>query len=193
MSEIFLVRHGETEWNAAGRFQGRRDSSLTGLGREQAARMGRMLSVALDQQEVPPFHVSPLGRTRDTAAIMAQHLPGQAKMVLEPRLEEVSIGAWEGLTLEEIDAEWPGALDGTDHFDWYFRSPDGETLDSALSRIRSWLNELDGPVIAISHGLLGRLIRGSWLGLSAREMLRLPVPQDVVWRLAAEGVQPLSL
>jgi broad specificity phosphatase PhoE len=60
---------------------------------------------------------------------------------VEPRLQEVSTGEWDGLTHEDIEAGWPGALHGTDHYNWYFRSPDGETLDAALERIRSWLNE----------------------------------------------------
>jgi probable phosphoglycerate mutase len=50
------------------------------------------------------------------------------------------------------------------------------------------MDELKGPVVAVSHGLLGRLIRGAWLGLPVHEMLRLPVPQDVVWHLSPMGV-----
>ncbi|MGI4801119.1 MAG: histidine phosphatase family protein, partial [Janthinobacterium lividum] len=139
-----------------------------------------------------PFHVSPLGRTQDTATIAGRYINLPHKAVVEPRLQEVSTGSWDGLTQEEIEAGWPGALAGTDHYDWYFRSPDGETLDSVLHRIQSWLGELEGPVVAVSHGLFGRLVRGTWLGLPTREMLCLPVPQDVVWHLSQAGVHPLS-
>ena len=90
--------------------------------------------------------------------------------------------------LRGIEAGWPGALDGTDHYDWYFRSPDGEKVEEALGRIKSWLGELEGQVVAVSHGLLGRLVRGAWLGLPEKEMLCLPVPQDVVWHLSPGGV-----
>ena len=192
MTEIFLLRHGETEWNAEGRFQGQRDSSLTACGREQAGQLGRILSRTFAGARVPPFHVSPLGRTRDTAAIVGRHLNASGTMCVEPRLQDVSTGVWDGLTREAIEAGWPGALDGTDHFDWYFRSPDGETLEAALERTRSWLSELEDPVVAVSHGLLGRLIRGAWLGLPAKEMLCLPVPQDVVWHLSSAGVCPIN-
>ena len=113
-------------------------------------------------------------------------------MSVEPRLQEVSTGVWDGLTHEDIEAGWPSALTGADHYDWYFRSPDGESLESALRRIQSWLDELQGSVIAVSHGLLGRLVRGVWLGLPAREMLCLPVPQDMVWHLTSAGVQPIA-
>jgi len=111
---------------------------------------------------------------------------------LEPRLQEVSTGAWDGLMQEEIEAGWPGALDGTDHYDWYFRSPDGETFEAAFQRVREWVDELKGPVVAVSHGLLGRLVRGAWLGLPIHEMLRLPVLQDVVWHLSSAGVIALT-
>ena len=143
MTEIFLLRHGETEWNAEGRFQGQRDSSLTARGREQAGQLGRILSQAFAGARVPPFYVSPLGRTRDTATIVGRHLDASGTMCVEPRLQEVSTGVWDGLTREAIEAGWPGALDGTDHFDWYFRSPDGETLETALEGVQSWLSELE--------------------------------------------------
>ena len=191
MSDIFLLRHGETEWNAEGRFQGQRDSPLTAHGRAQAAQLGRILVRTFAGGPMPPFHVSPLGRTQETAAIIRTVVDGPERVSIEPRLQEVSTGAWDGLTIQEIEAGWPGALEGTDHFDWYFRSPDGETLDAALGRIRSWLSELQGPVVAVSHGLLGRLVRGAWLGLPEKEMLCLPVPQNVVWHLSSAGVDPI--
>jgi broad specificity phosphatase PhoE len=73
--------------------------------------------------------------------------------------------------------EWPDC-------DWYFRSPDGETFDSACALVESWISEVSTPVIAVSHGLTGRLIRGIYLGMSRKEMLELPVPQDGFYRPA---------
>ena len=192
MTDLFLLRHGETEWNAEGRFQGQRDSPLTARGRQQAAHLGRVLARTFTNGRVPQFHVSPLGRTQATATIVGRYIEPPATVVIEPRLQEVSTGSWDGLTHEEIEGGWPDALVGTDHYDWYFRSPDGETLDIALHRVQSWLSELEGSVVAVSHGLLGRLVRGAWLGLPAKEFLCLPVPQDVVWHLSAAGVRPLA-
>lgn len=191
-AEVFLLRHGKTEWNAAGRFQGQLDSPLTARGRDQAAQLGRTLATALMDRPCPPMHVSPLGRTRDTAAIVGRCVPGLAPAVIEPRLQEVSTGAWDGLTRAEIETGWPGLLDGASHYDWYFRAPGGEPYEVALRRVRAWMDGLDGPVVAVSHGLLGRLVRGAWLGLAADGMLSLPVPQDVVWHLSSAGVHPLA-
>ena len=96
---------------------------------------------------------------------------------------EVTVGAWDGMTHFEIDMEYPGALAGADAFDWFFRSPDGETFDDVCLRVTEWLSGISGPTIAISHGLTGRIIRGVYLGLTRREMLELPVPQDGFYRL----------
>ncbi|MCY1232056.1 hypothetical protein D9M72_445260 [compost metagenome] len=96
---------------------------------------------------------------------------------------EVSVGSWDGLTMFEIDNEFPGVLDGSDAFDWYVRSPDGESFDAACARAKSWLADIKGPTVAISHGLFGRLVRGVYAGLSRREMLELPVPQNGFYRL----------
>lgn len=96
---------------------------------------------------------------------------------------EVSVGCWDGMTRFEIDTEFPGMLDGSDAFDWYFKSPDGESFDAACARAKDWLADTRSPTIAISHGLFGRVIRGVYSGLSKREMLELPVPQDGIYRL----------
>ncbi|MGC2079715.1 MAG: histidine phosphatase family protein [Xanthobacteraceae bacterium] len=101
----------------------------------------------------------------------------------EPRLIEVSVGLWDGMTLYEIGSEYPDALNGSDAFDWFFRSPNGESFDQACKRVSSWLSEVSTPAIAISHGLTSRLLRGVYLGLSKRERLELPVPQSGFYRL----------
>jgi probable phosphoglycerate mutase len=79
--------------------------------------------------------------------------------------------------------EYPGYLSGSDVFDWYFKSPDGETFDDACRRVKVWLAEVTSPTIAVSHGLTGRLLRGAYLGLSRHDCLQLPVPQDGFFRL----------
>ncbi len=127
------------------------------------------------------LHVSPLGRTQETAARIGRVLPLAARP--EPRLMEVTIGSWDGMTKFEIDNEFPGMLDGSDAFDWYFKSPDGESFDDACARAEDWISGIHEPTVAISHGLFGRLVRGVYAGLSKREMLELPVPQDGFYHL----------
>ena len=190
MTEIYLIRHGETEWNVQGRFQGKLDSALTATGVRQAEAIGRRLA-GLDLS-IDAFVSSPLGRTRQTAAIIAgsANLPAAQ---CDDRLAEVSLGSWDGLTHIDIDAQWPGLLDGSTPFDWFFRSPDGESYDAAFLRIESWLRERQGVTVAVSHGLVSRIIRAAYCGLSKAEALSLPVPQDVIWRLSNGRIEPLSI
>lgn len=187
---IFLVRHGETEWNATGRYQGHLDSPLTPRGMAQAEALGECLAAI--PQIIDTVFVSPLGRARETVEIIARNgLLPQAQS--DQRLMEVTAGAWDGLTQEDIDAQWPDALNGATPFDWYFRSPDGESYDAARVRALSWLNDVRGTVIAVSHGLIGRIIRGAYLNLPKEHGLSLPVPQDVVWKLAGGEIVALQV
>ena len=188
--EIYLVRHGETEWNAAGRFQGKLDSPLTERGAAQAEAYGRQLAAVATRIDV--LAASPLGRVRETTAII-RSFGKFPETQWEPRIAEVSVGSWDGLTHIDIDAQWPGLLDGTTPFDWFFRSPDGESYDTAMARVDRWLNGLEGVVLAISHGLIGRLVRGAYLNLSKDHALGLPVPQNVIWRLAEGQVEPILI
>lgn len=188
MNEIYLIRHGETEWNVQGRFQGKLDSSLTNTGVRQAEAVGKCLAkldIIFDQ-----FVTSPLGRTRRTAAIIAglAHLPAVS---CDGRLAEMSLGSWDGLTHIDIDAQWPGLLDGSTPFDWFFRSPDGESYDAVFQRAECWLKERQGATVAVSHGLIGRIIRGAYSGMSKTDALSLPVPQNVIWRLSSGRIEPI--
>jgi broad specificity phosphatase PhoE len=182
VSDIYLLRHGETVWNTLGRFQGQKDSSLTALGIEQADFVASILGRELSEANQPlEMQVSPLGRTRETAIRIQRVLP--LPCIENARLMEVTTGSWDGMTKLEIDSEFPGHLDGSDAFDWYFKSPDGENFDDACGRAKAWIADIRRPTIAISHGLFGRIIRGVYVGLSKREMLELPVPQDGYYRL----------
>ncbi|MDW6020418.1 histidine phosphatase family protein [Mesorhizobium sp. BAC0120] len=189
---IYLLRHGETVWNTAGRFQGQMDSPLTLRGIEQADQLGRLLARKIlgieSQFEV---QVSPLGRAQQTAERITRSIQLPSKD--EARLMEVTLGSWDGMTHFEIDMEYPGALQGADGFDWYFRSPDGETFDDVCDRAKGWLADISQPTIAISHGLLGRILRGLYMGLSRRAMLELPVPQNGFYRLADRQVDFIEL
>jgi len=188
-AEIYLLRHGETEWNATRRFQGKLDSPLTERGVEQAEACGRKLAAVVGK--VDAMVASPLGRARQTAEIV--HALGVYPAIRwDDRLAEVSLGCWDGLTDVDIDAGWPGSRDGTTRYDWYFRAPDGERHDMAVARARDWLGGIEGTVVAISHGLLGRIIRGAYLGLADEEALSLPVPQDVIWRLADGRIEAIT-
>ena len=111
-----------------------------------------------------------------------------AEIARQMRFSEAVAGA-----ILDLDAHWPGLLDGSTPFDWFFKSPDGESYDAAFLRAESWLRERQGVTVAVSHGLVSRIIRGAYSGLSKAEALSLPVPQDVIWRLSNGRIEPISV
>ena len=188
-AEIYLVRHGETEWNRDRRIQGRLDSPLTPRGRQQARRIGRIL--AAKGIGPLPVSVSPLGRTRATAEILAEEM-ALGPVTVEPRLMELSLGSWDGLTFDQVKACLPALVDGATAHSWYFRAPDGEGFLSASGRVGAWLAEQNEPVIAIAHGMVGRVLRSLYLKLPFEEVMAEPLPQDVVWHFRHGRMTVLS-
>ena len=189
---LYLVRHGQTEFNLAGRYQGALDSPLTSLGVEQAGQMGALLATLVPAET--PIVSSPLGRARHTAEIIAE--TGSLSLpTFDARLAEVSLGVWDGMTDEDIDFTFPGARDGTTRWDWYFAAPDGERYEAIAARLSEWLGEAtasERPLVAVSHGVAGRVIRGLYAGLDRNETLKLDVPQDAVFRLAGGRIERID-
>lgn len=178
MTEIFLVRHGETEWNRAARLQGQQDSPLTERGRAQARAAGRALE-RLGAAGLPVW-VSPLGRARASAALLAEEV-ALGPLTLEPRLQEVGLGSWEGLTCEAVAAAHPALVKGWSGHGYGFLSPDGEGYDRAAARVSGWLVEREGPCVAVAHGMIGRVLRALCTGLPREQAMAEALPQDVIW------------
>lgn len=143
-TRILLVRHGQSEWNASGRWQGRADPPLTSVGVEQAVAAGEALGM------VDAIVTSSLRRAHHTAAVLAEII-GVGPVEVEERLVERDVGEWTGLTLEEIDRRWPGARSTR-------RLPPGFEDDAALlERVFAALGTLaarfpGGEVVAVTHG-----------------------------------------
>ena len=169
---IYLIRHGQTEFNVQGRMQGQRDSPLTPLGEDQARRMGLCLKAFIDDPARCSVIASPLGRTRRTAEIVCETLGLGCEIELDPRLAEVHVGEWEGLTRAEIGARHPGLLD---QLEWIYTAPGGESREAMEARLSAWLagiDENDGRRrLVVSHGAAGRVLRG----------LYAPGPRDEAW------------
>lgn len=103
MTRVLLIRHGQSEWNADGRWQGQADPTLTDLGRHQAQHASRALGV------VDAIVSSDLQRASETAMIISNEL-GVGPLVLDADLRERHAGEWQGLTRADIDRDWPGYL-----------------------------------------------------------------------------------
>lgn len=183
---IYFVRHGETTWNLEGRMQGHLDAPLTTRGLHEARRDGAALRSLIEADEPYALFFSPLGRTRETAKIVAeetrQYLTTQRS---DYRLREVSWGEWDGLTLAEIKARDPDAWQAHIADRWNVGAPGGESYRVLCERVADWLASVhDEPrLVVVSHGAVGRALRGIYLNLAPDETLQLQEPQDALIRL----------
>jgi broad specificity phosphatase PhoE len=189
---IYLIRHGQTEMNSVGRFQGRLDSPLTKLGEAQARRVGARLKVAAAESGGDwAMEASPLGRTRRTAELIAE-ATGLPVRRHDPRLAEVDFGPWEGLTRDEIVARRPDLAEATAFF---LRCPEGESFEQLSARVRSWMDEALAAGehrIAVTHAGVGRMMRGLCMGLTLDQIRALDTPQDVIFRVSQGAVERIE-
>lgn len=181
---IILVRHGETYWNREKRIQGHTESDLTPLGERQAVAMAAAVADLVRATGGDGWRLvaSPIGRARRTAAAVAQAtgLP----IEIDARLAEIRMGAWEGRLRVDVAAEHPERFAAAE---WFFGAPGGETFEDVTGRATDWLASLppepERRVIAVSHGVWGRLLRGAYLDLPRHETLGQDVPQDAIYEL----------
>lgn len=151
MSRILLVRHGESEWNASGRWQGQANPPLTDHGLHQARQAARAIGT------VDAIVSSSLDRAHTTAGVISDHL-GVGPVRLDDRLMERDAGEWSGLTRSEIMEAWPGYLEDTTSGNPIRKRPPGwESDQSLLDRAIDALRALDdllggGDAVAVTHG-----------------------------------------
>jgi len=196
MTTLYLVRHGETAWNRAGRHQGHRDSPLTLRGISQARAVAALLR-GLFEQETGPVRVccSPLFRTRQTCAILCDELGLDYGAVdFDDRLKERSYGRWEGLTDAEIAAAYPDEWAARAADRWNHRISGGESYPEVARRVGAWLEAQHGrgPVLAVAHGSMGRVLRGVYAGLDRQTMLAQGEAHTTVYRLQDGCITPFD-
>ncbi len=171
---LLLVRHGETDWNVEGRWQGSSEVPLNGTGREQAARVAEELAL----WPVDALYSSPLGRSMDTARTIGQRL--RLEVRADDRLKEISLGQWEGMLSTRIAEEYPDL-----HRQWCLdprpvRPPGGETLREVHDRVIAAVEGMadrhaGGTVCLVTHKTAMVVLRCHYLGLDlVEEMGRMP-------------------
>jgi len=184
--ELWILRHGQTEWNVSGRLQGLLDSPLTQTGQAQAAAQGRILARAAPADAIAISSPSP--RAMLTARLA---MPGH-QISSDARLTEIDLGQWQGCALTEIEQAHPEIAAETDPNLWKFNAPGGESLPAMEARVRSLLADLTAPTILVTHGVTSRLMRCVILGLPATELSDLPGGQGVVHHLQGGVARVLS-
>jgi probable phosphoglycerate mutase len=181
---LYLLRHGETEFNLEGRLQGQGDSPLTPRGRAQARAHGALLGTLIAAPEAWRVVASPLGRAMATARLACAEL-GLAETAIETddRLMELNYGDWEGLTYAEVEARYPDGWAARRRGAWDYVVPGGESYAMVALRAGAFLDEIDGRTIVVSHGGTGRILRGLYGRIPPTETLTLEQPQDALHRL----------
>lgn len=157
MTKFIIVRHGQTEWNLAGRYQGQSDIALTDAGIKQA----EILAANFPEKEVAAIYSSDLSRAFITAEAIGKKLNCPVKK--EKAFREICFGDWEGHTYEEIIARWPEALENFFQRPDILEIPNGETFAIVQKRAVDRLLELseqykDKTVVIVAHGAINRTI-----------------------------------
>lgn len=149
MARLLLLRHGQSTWNAAGRWQGWADPPLSPAGEEQAMAAAR----ALEDADITAVVASDLQRASRTGVIVADHL-GLPPVETDRRLRERDVGEWSGHRVADIHERWPGQLEA-----WRAgqleRPPGGEANDDLLRRVKACVEELaarSGTIAVVTHG-----------------------------------------
>jgi broad specificity phosphatase PhoE len=176
---FYLIRHGQTDWNAEGRFQGSVDIPLNDTGRDQAKRNGLAFKAELPNVEGWQFISSPLSRARETMEIVRAHSNlDPADYGLEPLLREVSYGDWERQTIEEIALTNAAGIAKRASNKWGFVPPNGESYMMLAERVRIVLADLNGPAVITAHGGVLRSIYYLIGDMDPEEAAIADVPQD---------------
>ena len=191
--EMYLIRHGETEFNVEGKFQGQSNSPLTENGKDQIYQVARMLKMELGD-DIHNWEIisSPLGRAMDSTKILCETLAYDlTKVQTDERLAEVSVGDWAGLYIEDIKAQWPRLLEGTNHYNWYFNSLGGERYADVEGRVKAFLESVKDKekLIVVAHGVTSRIIRGLYQNLDKDEALSLEVAHETFFKLVDGDVK----
>ena len=168
---LLVWRHGETTYNAAGRWQGQYDAPLTERGREQAAKAAKVLAAYNPSRIVS----SDLSRAADTARTLADY--AELPMSLDPRFQEINVGDWSGLTNAEILERSGDMLARIDSGEDLRRGTTGETIGELAERVvagaRDVIAEMEpGETVVITcHGVAARTLTAALVGM----------PQLVAW------------
>jgi broad specificity phosphatase PhoE len=164
MTDIILVRHGETEYNASETFRGRVDVPLNDTGHKQAGLLGEYLAA----EKIDAIYSSPLMRAVETAEAIA--VPQKLKVNVNENLNDIDCGAWQGLTLREVRERY-----GAVYRDWaekpgQVKIPGGESLEDVRKRAMPFVQDAawrcgEGKIVLVSHRAVNKVLICALLGL----------------------------
>lgn len=190
---LYLIRHGETDWNVKRLLQGRRDIPLNARGRSQAQASGRCLKWLLAPSADVDFVASPLGRTRETMEIVRQQLalPRQ-DFRTDDRLMEIDFGEWEGLDWKQIAERDPQRFEARQADPLNFIIPGGENYPMVFRRVGTLLDSLKHDTVLVAHAGVLRSCLSLLADADPRQIPAMEIPQDRVLMIRPEGFAWMS-
>ena len=186
MPVLYLIRHGETDFNVAQRLQGRYETSLNARGRQQASECGGVLRDLFAREGRQPadyaYVSSPLLRARETMELVRTTLGlDPAAYDVDDRLAEVSYGEWEGSTLAEIQVRDPDVLERRDRDKWDFVPPGGESYREVARRVAAWYATVTRATVMAAHGGVARALMANFHILPEEEATHADILHGVVY------------
>ena len=187
---LYLIRHGETDWNRDARYQGQRDVPMNDTGRAQAHRHGEVLKSLMPGLATVDFVSSPLARAVETMQLIRSTLGLDANGYrTDQNLVELSYGHWEGELASELQSKDTIGVAGkaADPFGW--RPVGGESYCDLQKRVAAWLKGLKRDTVAVTHGGVSRVARGALLEIDPDLVPFLEVPQDKILVLRQRSME----
>ena len=186
LTEFWVVRHAETEWNHIGRYQGQTDVPLSQTGKEQAARLaGRLTGMHFDA-----VYASDLARAYSTASTVAATLHGAPPVQTDAGLREIDVGQLSGKMVSEIEAEFPEYIQALRQDPWNARRPGGESMADLAARAKVTFDRLcqrhtGQRVLVVTHGGVVRVAVSLAIGGDEHHVwARLSVANTAITRVA---------
>ncbi|GAB6100512.1 alpha-ribazole phosphatase [Halanaerocella petrolearia] len=181
-TEVILVRHGETSWNQAGKFQGSKDIPLNDKGITQA----RKLAERLERTEIDAIYASDLSRASKTAEIIAQ----DHNLSVEERsaLQEIDFGQWEGLTFNDLERDYQTEFEAWEQDPVNNGAPSGENLGEFETRLVTSLKKIlthhsEERILLVAHGGVIRVLVATFLGMPLAKCWRLTQANTAISQL----------
>lgn len=189
MVDYLIIRHGETALNLEKKHQSRIDSPLTSKGEDEVNLIGKMLKNAEQSgkiKKISKIYASNLGRVVQTVEILSKYLP-DVPIEYTDVLREHDMGAYDGLTREEVEDINPGFTARRERDKWSVRAPKGENYQDVLKRVSPFLSRVKREhsgketVAIVAHRAINRIIIGSLLNYSKEETEKIKQPTDCVY------------
>lgn len=178
---LYLIRHGETDWNARRRLQGRQDIPLNDTGRAQAAASGLCLRWLVAQPQALDFVASPLQRTRETMRIVRQRIGLEADDYrTDERLMEIDFGDWEGSSWTDIAAREPERFAARQADPLGFAPTGGESYRKVFERVAGFLETVQRDTVVVAHAGVLRSFLALRTATDPASVPAIEVPQDQV-------------